>query len=130
MPLHMTKIAYGAKSVEDLREWLERYPDAFASTRYLPKRHEEMIGGSLYWIYDHAMIGRSPIRGFVQRDDGRWNIMLEPRLIPVEPRAKRAHQGWRYLKDEDAPADLGSGTMQGDVLPGHLVKELAKLGLV
>ena len=56
--------------------------------------------------------------------------MLEPRLIMVEPRAKRAHQGWRYLKDEDAPPDLGSGVMEGDVLPGHLVKELAKLGLV
>ena len=130
MPLHMTKIAYGATSVEDLRQWLESYSEAFASTRYLPKRHEEMIGGSLYWIYDHAMIGRSPIRGFAQRDDGRWNIMLEPRLIMVEPRAKRAHQGWRYLKDEDTPPDLGSGVMEGDVLPGHLVKELAKLGLV
>lgn len=130
MPLNMTKIAYGAKSVEDLREWLERYPDTFTTTRYLPKQHDEMVGGSLYWIYDHAMIGRSPIRGFSKRDDGRWNIELEPRLIPVEPRAKRAHQGWRYLKEEDAPPDLGSGTMQGDVLPGHLVKELAKLGLV
>lgn len=130
MPLHMTKIAFGAKSVDDLREWLERYPEAVLNTRYLPKRHEEMVGGSLYWIYEHALVGRSPILGFSQRDDGRWNITLEPRLIAVEPRAKRAHQGWRYLKDEDAPADLGSGTMAGDVLPGHLVKELAKLGLV
>lgn len=130
MPLNMTKIAYGAKSVEDLREWLERYPDAFATTRYLPKQHADMIGGSLYWIFEHAIIGRSPIRGFSKRDDGRWNIELEPQLIPVEPRAKRAHQGWRYLKEEDTPPDMGSGTMQGDVLPGHLVKELAKLGLV
>ncbi|OCC22744.1 hypothetical protein MB02_15125 [Croceicoccus estronivorus] len=130
MALHMTKIAFGAKSVDDLRGWLERLPDAFATTRYLPKRHEEMLGGSLYWIFDHTLVGRSPIRGFTQRDDGRWNIMLEPRLIPVEPRAKRAHQGWRYLKPEDAPPDLGSGEIQGDVLPSHLVKELAKLGLV
>ncbi|AZI34559.1 hypothetical protein NT2_02_01430 [Caenibius tardaugens NBRC 16725] len=130
MPLHMTKIAFGAKSVDDLRDWLERDHQAILNTRYLPKRHDEMVGGSLYWIYEHALVGRSPILGFSQRDDGRWNIMLEPRLIAVEPRAKRAHQGWRYLKDEDAPADLGSGTMAGDVLPGHLVKELAKLGLV
>ena len=130
MALHMTKIAFGAKSIDDLRAWLERHPDAFASTRYLPKRHEEMIGGSLYWIFEHALIGRSPIRGFAQREDGRYNIMLEPKLIPVEPRARRAHQGWRYLKEEDTPPDLGSGTMSGDVLPGHLVKELAKLGLV
>ncbi|MDD3799782.1 MAG: DUF1489 domain-containing protein [Novosphingobium sp.] len=130
MPLHMTKIAFGAKSVDDLRQWLERSPDAFASTRYLPKRLAEMEGGSLYWIFEHAIIGRSPLRGFVQREDGRYNILLEPELIPVEPRARRAHQGWRYLKEEDAPPDLGSGTMEGDVLPGHLVRELAKLGLV
>lgn len=130
MPLHMTKIAFGAKSVDDLRQWLERSPDAFASTRYLPKRLAEMEGGSLYWIFEHAIIGRSPLRGFAQREDGRYNILLEPELIPVEPRARRAHQGWRYLKEEDAPPDLGSGTMEGDVLPGHLVRELAKLGLV
>ena len=129
MPLHMTKIAYGAASVESLRQWLEARPDTFTSTRYLPKRQEEMVGGSLYWIYDHAIIGRSPIRGFSQREDGRWNIMLEPRLIMVEPRAKRAHQGWRYLKDEDAPRDLTDGGEAGDVLPGSLIKELAKLGL-
>jgi len=130
MPLHMTKIAFGAKSVEDLRRWLEARPDAFAHTRYLPRRHEEMAGGSLYWIFDHALIGRSPIRGFEQRGDGRWNIMLEPRLILVEPRARRAHQGWRYLRAEDAPPDLGEGLREGDVLPGRMVKELAKLGLV
>lgn len=130
MPLHMTKIAFRTESAEELREWLERGPEAHMTTRYLPKRHEEMVGGSLYWIIDHAIIGRSPILGFAQREDGRWTIRLEPRLVLVEPRAKRAHQGWRYLKEEDAPRDLGQGEMDGDVLPGSLVKELAKLGLV
>jgi hypothetical protein len=130
MPLSMTKIAYGATSVKDLRHWLEARPDAFASTRYLPKRHEEMIGGSLYWIFEHTIIGRSPIRGFQQREDGRWNIMLEPTLIPVDPRPKRAHQGWRYLEEADAPADLGEGAAGGDALPGKLLNQLSKLGLV
>jgi len=130
MPIHMTKIAFRTESAEELRTWLERGEEAHMTTRYLPKRHEEMVGGSLYWIIDHAIIGRSPILGFVQREDGRWTIRLSPVLIPVEPRAKRAHQGWRYLKDEDAPRDLGTGEMQGDVLPGSMVKELSKLGLV
>lgn len=131
MPLNMTKIAFGASSVEDLRRRLESRPDIFATTRYLPKRHEEMIGGSLYWIFEHTLIGRSPIKGFTRRDeDGRWNIHLEPRLIPVEPRPKRAHQGWRYLSEEDAPADLGTGSGESDILPPRLVGELAKLGLV
>ena len=130
MPLGITKIAFRAESAASLREWLERGEEALMTTRYLPKRHEEMVGGSLYWILDHAIIGRSPILGFVQREDGRWTIRLEPRLIPVEPRAKRAHQGWRYIEEKDAPRDLSAGEMQGDVLPGHLVKDLAKLGLV
>jgi hypothetical protein len=127
----MTKIAYSATSVEDLRSWVERGEEAHMTTRYLPKRHEEMVGGSLYWIYDHAIIARSEILGFRQReDDRRWTIRLAPKLIPVEPRAKRAHQGWRYLEHENAPRDLSADELKGDILPGRLVKDLAKLGLV
>ena len=55
---------------------------------------------------------------------------MQPRLIPVEPRRKRAHQGWRYLADEDAPADLESDMEASDRLPGRLIGELTKLGLV
>ncbi len=131
MPLHMTKIAFRAESAESLRQWLESSSEPRLTTRYLPKRHAEMVGGSLFWIHDQAIIGRSPIIGFEQReDDGRWWIRLEPRLIAVEPRAKRGHQGWRYLKDKDAPADLGSGLSAGDAMPGKLIKKLARLGLV
>lgn len=129
----MTKIAYGATGFEDLSGWFaEREGDEIRlTTRYLPKQHAEMTGGSLYWILNHALVARSPILGFEQREDnGRWWIRLERKLIPVEPRARRAHQGWRYLKEEDAPLDLGKGSMSGDMLPGTLVKELAKLGLV
>lgn len=130
MPLHMTKIAYRSGSVENLRRWVEAGSEAHMTTRYLPKRHEEMIGGSLYWIIEHAIVARSPITGFEQRDDGRWTIVLEPKLILVHPRAKRAHQGWRYLADADAPQDLESGEAAGDALPGRLVRDLSKLGLV
>lgn len=131
MPLHMTKIAYSAESPADLRAWLESHSgEARLTTRYLPKRHEEMAGGSLYWIYEHALIGRSPILGFEQREDGRWWIRLEPSLIPVMTKPKRAHQGWRYLKEEDAPRDLGEGESAGDAMPPKLARELAKLGLV
>lgn len=131
MALHLTKIAYGAKSLEEVQSWFDGdEPEMRLTTRYLPTRHAELQGGSLYWIFDHALIGRSPILRFEEREDGRWWIVLERRLIPVEPRARRAHQGWRYLKEEDAPADFGAGTVEGDVLPGSLVKDLAKLGLV
>jgi len=130
MPLHMTKIAYGATSIQDLSSWFaEGGEEKRLNTRYLPKRHEEMQGGSLYWIHEHALVARSPILRFEQREDGRWDIVLERRLIPVEPRAKRAHQGWRYLAEENAPPDLDSLTGEGDVLPAHIVKELSRIGL-
>ncbi|RIV86082.1 DUF1489 family protein [Aurantiacibacter xanthus] len=131
MPLHMTKIAYRAQSMRDLESWFAGpSPDRRLRTRYLPKRHEEMKGGSLYWIYDRAMVARSAILGFEERPDGHWDIVLENRLHMVHPKAKRAHQGWRYLADEDAPKDLVEGEVAGDVLPGKLVSELSKLGLV
>jgi hypothetical protein len=131
VPLHLTKIAFRSESAESLRRWLEsQEQEALLTTRYLPKRHEEMAGGSLYWIHQHAIVGRSPLIGFAQREDGKWWIRLQPQLIPVQPLARRAHQGWRYLADSDAPQDLGGAVTDGDVLPGRLVSELAKLGLV
>ncbi|OYX66974.1 MAG: hypothetical protein B7Y88_03875 [Sphingomonadales bacterium 32-64-17] len=131
MPLHMTKIAYRAQSMRDLESWFDgSSPERRLRTRYLPKRHEEMKGGSLYWIYDRAMVARSNILGFEERPDGHWDIVLENRLHLVHPKAKRAHQGWRYLADEEAPKDLVEGEVAGDVLPGKLVSELSKLGLV
>jgi hypothetical protein len=139
LTLHITKIAYGCASVAELREWLEAPgpesgPESVNErrmvTRYLPKRHADLAGGSLYWIHEHALVGRTPLIGFSQREeDARWWIRLEPRLIAVEPRARRAHQGWRYLDGAEAPADLPEGG-GGDMLPPRLLGELAKLGLV
>ncbi|MBU0554777.1 MAG: DUF1489 domain-containing protein [Alphaproteobacteria bacterium] len=135
MPLHMTKIAFQSESAATLRAWLESHAqpgedgEARLTTRYLPKRHEEMAGGSLYWILAHQIIGRSPLLGFEERPDGRQWIRLAPRLIPVIPRPKRAHQGWRYLAAEDAPADMGDG-VGADVLPDQLAADLGRLGLL
>ena len=129
MPLHMTKIAYTSKTIEVLRRWVESEAEALMTTRYLPKRHEEMIGGSLYWIMNHTIVARCEILGFEQRTDGRWTIRLEGKLRLVHPVPKRAHQGWRYLKQEDAPPDLLDGETANDILPGKLALKLSKLGL-
>ncbi|WP_374405046.1 DUF1489 family protein [Pelagerythrobacter sp.] len=130
MPLNMTKIAYRSKGIDSLRAWVEAGPEAHMRTRYLPRRHEEMIGGSLYWILDHAIVARCEIIGFEQRRDGHWTIRLKPELVPVHPRPKRAHQGWRYLAEDDAPRDLADDEDIGDVLPGRLMGKLTRLGLV
>ena len=131
MPLGMTKIAYGTESPATLRAWLESHQgEARMTTRYLPKRHEEMVGGSLYWIHEHTIIGRSPLIGFEQREDGRWWIRLEPRLIPVHPKPKRAHQGWRYLTDDARPSDFDGDDADLSALPPRLVSELSALLLI
>ena len=89
-----------------------------------------MVDGSLYWILNHALVARSRIMGFEKTEDGRWHIVLEPKLIRVHPLPKRAHQGWRYLADDKAPRDLAEGEDIGDALPGKLQLKLQKLGLV
>ncbi len=130
MPLHLTKIAYGAKTYLDLERWYDGREQVPIHTRYRPTRHDECIGGSLYWILDHALVARSSILGFTQQADGRWWINLEPRLIRVQPLAKRAHQGWRYLKPGQAPRDLEEGEAAGDAIPGRMLRKLSQLGLV
>lgn len=130
MPLNLTKIAFGAKSYDDLAGWYKEREGIRLTTRNRPTRHEEVVGGSLFWIINHAIVARSPITAFVKTEDGRWDIVLEPKLIRVHQIPKRAHQGWRYLTEEKAPRDVAEGEDIGDALPGKLAAKLERLGLV
>jgi hypothetical protein len=131
MPLHLTKVAYQAQSLEEMHGWFaQRGEIARLTTRYLPKRHAELVGGSLYWIFKHQLVARSPILGFEDAEAGRTHIVISTRLIDVLPLRRRAHQGWRYLVDADAPRDLLVGENPGEIMPGRLAGELARLGLV
>lgn len=130
MPLHLTKIAFGAKSYSDLESWYQGGARApYLTTKYRPTKWEQCIGGSLFWIFQHSLVARSEILGFSQTDDGRWLIELKPELVRIHPRPKRAHQGWRYLKG-DPPLDLAEGEDIGDALPGKLAGKLERLGLI
>lgn len=134
MPLNMTKVAYGAQSLDEVIGWFAgdgrrgAGETARLTTRYLPKRHAEMIGGSVFWILKHQLVARSEILGFEEAEGGRVGIVISSKLVLVRPVPRRAHQGWRYLAAEDAPGDLDAGE-DSDVLPGHIAHELAKLGL-
>lgn len=134
MPLNMTRIAFGAESPAHLRQRLETHAsmgEVRLTTRYLPKRHEDMVGGSLFWILNHSLIGRSPLIGFMDNGEGRTWIRLRPELIAVRSIPKRAHQGWRYLEAKDAPPDLDSVDADGrDEMPARMLGELMKMGLV
>lgn len=131
--LHLTKVAFGTASVDDLAARLRARGDAgavFLTTRYLPKRHEEVAGrGSLFWILKHMLVARSPILGFGEAEAGRVSIHIDPVLRLVAARPKRAHQGWRYLEAHEAPDDLADGAAP-DTLPPALAGRLAALALI
>src|ERR1700754_3512338 len=113
MPLHMSKVAVSCASVETLKRRVEkRVQDGVVPvvTRYMPKRADELVGGSLYWIVKQRIAARQTILGFAARQSDRKTIIrLDPELVPVRALARRGHQGWRYLAAGDAPPDLAGG---------------------
>lgn len=132
MGLHLTKVAVGCASYDALLDRMAGRADGGCLrivTRYRPTRHSELIGGSLYWIIKHRLVARQEILGFHEGEDRRWLIELDATLMPVLSKPRRAHQGWRYLEAQDAPADLGSGSGIG-LLPSALLQELSALALV
>ena len=134
MPLHLTKVAFGAASLDILTERLRLRAGEgalFLTTRYLPKRHEEIAGrGSLFWIVKHTLIARSPIVGFGDAEGGRVAIHLGADLRLVHAQPRRAHQGWRYLEAADAPIDLAGDATGVAAMPPALVGKLAELALL
>jgi hypothetical protein len=136
MPLHLTKVAFQAKSLAEMHGWFaERGEEALLTTRYLPKRHAELAredgnNGSLFWIFKGQLVARSEILRFEGAEGGRTHIVISTRLIDVFPIPCRAHQGWRYLEDANAPRDLAAGEDASAAMPGRLAGELSRLGLV
>jgi hypothetical protein len=130
--LHLTKVAFACRDLEALQERVGRRAvngEVRVATRMRPKRADELIGGNLYWIVKHTVIAGLEIFRFEDREDGRIDIVCSAELRTVAPMPRRAHQGWRYLEDKDAPSidDGGTGVAQ---LPAQLYGRLAALALV
>jgi hypothetical protein len=132
--LHMSKVAVSCASLETLRRLLEgRIRDGVVPivTRFMPKRADELVGGSIYWIVKQRIAARQEILGFdTRKSDRKTIIRLKPELVTVQALAKRGHQGWRYLEPADAPPDLGEGGDGMDELPPDLAGKLAVLALI
>jgi hypothetical protein len=132
--LHISKVAVGCASLDALqsRQDGRRQGEVVPLlTRYRPKRAEELIGGSLYWIIKHRVVARQRILGFADSEtDRRTIIRLDATLVPVRAIPKRAHQGWRYLADADAPRDLDGDDDGSAALPPELASRLAVLALI
>lgn len=140
MTLHLIKLCVGAEAVEDLVGWQRtpqsRGPDGRPRhvTRMWPKAGGEVLdGGSLYWVFKGLVLARQRIVDLaeVDRGDGirRCALVLDETVIRTQPLPRRPFQGWRYLKPEDAPADLARAGEEPDDLPPKLLAALADLGV-
>ena len=130
--LHLTKVAFGCRTIEALQKRVEtraRDGEVRFVTRMRPKRADELVGGSLYWIVRHRLVGCQEILRFDDRADGRIDIVCSAELSLISPSPKRAHQGWRYLEEASAPSPEGDGSGIAD-LPPRLYGKLATLALV
>jgi len=140
--LHLIKLSVGPKDVGQLRriQALRAVadPPLRHQTRMAPKRREEILqGGSIYWVVAGFVQVRQRILDIVE---DRWDddtpccgLVLHPELVPVEARAVKAFQGWRYLPPEEAPPDVVTGqeTVRGlDQLPPKLRDALREARLI
>lgn len=140
MALHLLKLAVGAESVEHLREFSEARPKGQCAgsvkitTRMAPKRTDELLsGGSLYWVVKGAVAARQRILRIEPFTDGagigRVHIHLKSELIAVRPRPCRPFQGWRYLRADEAPADISKHALDAD-MPPAMRRDLMELCLI
>lgn len=144
MPLHLKKLSVGSENIDGLRAWhkevLAQRSQIVHVTRAFPKRAEEILlpdgleNGSIFWVIKGKMVARQVIEDLteVEREDGGTScgIVLVPGLIPVIQRRHRPFQGWRYLEEADAPADLPVGADPDEVMPVKMAEELKDLGLL
>jgi hypothetical protein len=144
MPLHLIKLCVGCHSVADLEDWIKQKlkekkrrrqkPEHIHTTRMLPKRAEELIGGSLYWVIRGQISCREKILDIrpTTGKDGikRCQVVLDGKLVLVEPRPRSAFQGWRYLEPKDAPRDLARAAPGASKMPERMRRELQELGLL
>ena len=132
-PLNISKVAVGCASLDSLRKRQQmRVSNGMVPiyTRFRPKRADELIGGSIYWIIKHQVTARQTILSFAESEERKTVIHLDSTLVAVRAQPRRAHQGWRYLAGDDAPQDFdGSDDVLG-ALPPELIGRLSALALI
>ena len=145
MPLHLIKLCVGCDSVADLEDWIKQKlkekkrrglkAEHIHTTRMMPKRAEELTGGgSLYWVIKGQITCRErilDIRSTTGKDGiKRCQVVLDGKVVLVEPRPRAAFQGWRYLEAKEAPRDLSRAAPGAAKMPEQMRRELRELGLL
>lgn len=128
----MMKLAVGAGGLEDMLRWEQERgftEVSYIHTRHRPTRWQELVdGGSLYWVVKGVILCRREIVSFdFDETADHWLIGLRSKNILTEAQPRRPFQGWRYLKPEDAPRDIG-GSEVGEMSP-DLARALKEAGV-
>jgi len=141
--MHLIKLSVGTESLADLRDGQAARLAALCAagkraelvhvTRQTPKRAAAVLdGGSIYWVVKGFIVARQKMLALRALEiDGiaHCGLVYDAELVAVRSRPRRAFQGWRYLKPEDAPEDIPAGGGHED-LPEHMRQELRALGLL
>jgi hypothetical protein len=133
--LHLLKLCVGCDDVDELLVWRESLRVAgepwILRTRQTPKQAERLLdGGSLYRVYKGMILSRQRILAVASVGEGvarRCEITLDEMVVLTTPSPRRAFQGWRYLKPEDAPPDLPEAAGAA-ALPPDLARRLREAG--
>jgi hypothetical protein len=140
--IHMIKLCVGVSSLAELESyrnerahwWDADYGEDVHvhRTRMMPKRSAEMEGkASIYWVIAGQVVCRQPILRLAKFTDAEGidycDIIMAPDMVRTVPYPKRPFQGWRYLRPEDAPPDLGANENAESLA---LAADLARLGLI
>ena len=140
--IHMIKLCVGVASLAELESyrnerahwWDADYGEDVHvhRTRMMPKQAAEMEGkSSIYWVIAGQVVCRQPILRLARYTNAEGidycDIIMAPDLVRTVPYPKRPFQGWRYLRPEDAPPDVGANENAESLA---LAADLAKLGLI
>ena len=140
--IHMIKLSVGVKTLKELESYRNERAHWWGAdygeevhvhrTRMMPKRASEMAGqSSIYWVIGGQVVARQPILQLVKYTDAEGkdycDIIMSRDMVRTVPYPKRPFQGWRYLRPEDAPPDLGANENAESLA---LAADLAKLGLI
>jgi hypothetical protein len=140
--IHMIKLCVGVYSLEELESYRDERAHWWDAdygedvhvhrTRMMPKRAAEMEGkASIYWVISGQVVCRQPILRLAKYTNAEGidycDIIMAPDMVRTVPYPKRPFQGWRYLRPEDAPPDIGANENAESLA---LAADLAKLGLI
>jgi hypothetical protein len=144
--MHLIKLCVGVDTLDELRAYqamrLEKARktgtplELVHRTRQMPKKRKEIEqSGSLYWVIKGVVRARQRVLELRPEEDAEGRsicgIVFDHTLIETRPQPRRPFQGWRYLKPEDAPADLAAlGSMAPGDIPPEMRAALEELALL